>query len=320
MADDFRVSSVDEMIMNSEPVKFVIGSRKLLEVRRRLTPIHFTLAHLIGDQPIDLPDPIEAGAQGYRIRSAPQSRMEAIQKRYPGHILGGYQAYQRHYIDMNEGFDAYMARFSGKTRSTLKRKRRKLAELNGGTLDVRAYHDANSLSEFLERAVPLSRKTYQTRLLDVGLPEGDAATARMIDLARQGRVRAWLLFLNGDAISYLYLTITDAVISYDFLGYAPESAPLSPGTVLQMEALEELFAEGCFRYFDFTEGDGAHKRMFGTDSIAACSFFLLKPDISNRLLMGALNIFDGSVAGVKKLTEKSGALAKVRKVLRGKGG
>lgn len=304
-----------------ENVKFVIGSRKILSIPRQLISINYTLDQLIANQPASPAASGDmAGVQGYRIRSAPQEQLDPIKQRYPGHIIGGYQGYNRYYIDMAGGFDAYMARFSGKTRSTLKRKCRKLADMNGGTLDVRAYHSATAMPEFLERAIPLSRKTYQTRLLDAGLPEGDKATARMIDLAHRDQSRAWLLFLNDEAISYLYLTIKDDILSYDFLGYAPESAHLSPGTVLQMEALEELFAEGRFRYFDFTEGEGTHKQMFGTDSIPACSFFLLKPDIGNRLLMGGVNAFDGAVAGVKKLAEKTGGLANIRKLLRGKGG
>lgn len=304
-----------------ENVKFVIGSRKILSVPRQLIPIHFSLEQLIGNQPVSLPDGkgAPAEAQGYRIRSAPQDQYDTILGHYPGYIVGGYQAYNRYYIDMSGDFDAYMARFSGKTRSTLKRKRRKLADMNGGTLDLRAYHGADAMPEFLALATPLSRRTYQTRLLDAGLPEGEAAAAQMLDLAGRNQSRAWLLFLNGEAISYLYLTIKDDILSYDFLGYAPESAHLSPGTVLQMDALEELFAEGRFRYFDFTEGEGSHKKMFGTDNIPSCSFFLLKPDIGNRLLMGGVNAFDGAVAGVKKLAEKSGVLAHARKMLRGKG-
>ena len=298
------------------PIKFVIGSRKLMAVPRNLLSVSFRLDHLVGGTMPAFP-PESDDADGYRVLSAPEDHLAHILASHPSHILGGFQAYRRYYIDMAGDFNGYLARFSSKTRSTFNRKRRKLAELSGGTLDLREYHAPHQIAEFMEHAIPLSRRTYQTRLLDAGLPEGEDAIAGMRDLASRDALRAYLLFLDGKAISYLYLPIDDGIISYAFLGYDPDFANLSTGTVLQLEAMERLFAEQKYRYFDFTEGEGAHKAMFGTDSIAACSFFLLKASATNRLLMGSLNAFDQSVAMAKGFAERSGALANVRKMLRG---
>jgi len=44
----------------------------------------------------------------------------------PGYIIGGRHDYPRHFIDMTGGFESYLTHFSGKTRSTLRRKTRKL--------------------------------------------------------------------------------------------------------------------------------------------------------------------------------------------------
>lgn len=298
------------------PIKFVIGSRKLMTVPRQLVSVSFGLDHLVSGAMPEFPA-ADDNADGYRVLSAPQSAVDDILARHPGHIIGGFQAYQRYYIDMAGDFAGYLARFSSKTRSTFNRKRRKLAELSGGTLDLREYNRPDQIAEFMEHAVPLSRRTYQTRLLDAGIPESAQAVAAMCELAQADSLRAYLLFLDGKAISYLYLPIENGIISYAFLGYDPDYAQLSTGTVLQLEAMERLFAESRYRYFDFTEGQGAHKAMFGTDSVAACSFFLLKPSATNRLLMGSLNAFDSSVAAAKGLAERSGALANMRKMLRG---
>ena len=93
-------------------------------------------------------------------------------------------------------------------------------------------------------------------------------------------------------------------------------AALSPGTVLQMEALRMLFGEERFRYFDFTEGDGTHKALFGTDSMACCSFVLLRTTPANRILLGARSGFDAVVAWAKARMQGKGALASARKFLR----
>jgi CelD/BcsL family acetyltransferase involved in cellulose biosynthesis len=138
----------------------------------------------------------------------------------------------------------------------------------------------------------------------------------MKELARKDEIRAYILYAEGKPISYLYLPTTGGRVIYAYLGYDPDFARLSVGTVLQMEVLERLFAEARYRYFDFTEGEGEHKKMFGTASIEACSFFLLKPSLVNRALIGGLNAFDGTVALAKRAAQRSGALAHARQMLR----
>lgn len=114
---------------------------------------------------------------------------------------------------MGQSFADYLVRFPGKTRSTLRRKARKLAEKTGG---------------------------------------------------------------------YLSLPVAGDTLVCAHLGYDPDHTRLSPGTELQMDALKKLFAEGRYRWFDFTEGEGAHKAMFGTHSASCRSLMLLRPTLANR--------------------------------------
>jgi CelD/BcsL family acetyltransferase involved in cellulose biosynthesis len=303
--------------VQSVPIKFVVGSRKLMSVPRQLETVAFGLDHLVGGI-----DPAWPAAcqdhQGVRVLSAPEASLDDIRARFPGYILGGLQTYARYYIDMaGKTYADYLAQFSSKTRSTFTRKRRKLAELSGGTLDLREFHRPADVERFMRDAVALSRLTYQTRLLDAGLPEGPQAVAGMHALAQRDEIRAYILYVEQRPVSYLYLPTTNGVITYAYLGYDPEFARHSVGTVLQMDVLERLFAEQRYRLFDFTEGQGAHKEMFGTASVNACSFFLLRPSLANLALMGSLNLFDHSVGMAKQLATRSGALARVRQHLRG---
>ncbi len=305
------------MSMEIAHIKFVVGSRQLFSVPRQLTTISYALGDLLSGKMLSATSDISGAAHGYRILSAPIEIVPSILSANAGHIVGGFQSYRRYYIDMAGSFDEYMARFSSKTRSTFKRKRRKLSEISQSGFEIREYRTATEMETFLEQAIPLSRQTYQARQLDAGLPESDQAKAAMLALAQQDNIRAYLLFIDGAAVSYLYLPILDGVISYAFLGYHPDFAYLSPGTILQIDALERLFAENRYRYFDFTEGEGAHKAMFGTHHAEACSFFLLKANAGNRALLSGLKAFDGSVSLLKSLAEKAGVNARIRKSLRG---
>jgi CelD/BcsL family acetyltransferase involved in cellulose biosynthesis len=296
----------------SGAIDFTIGSRRLLSVPRQLATWSFTLEDILAGT---LPPPLPSGQDGLRILSAPTDRLPAITARYPGFVAGGRQDYRRHYIDMGQSFADYMARFSGKTRSTLRRKARKLAEETGG-YTITEHRSPAEFEAFLAAALPLSARTYQARLLDAGLPDTPEARRAMLEAAETDRMRAFLLHAGGQAIAYLSLPVAGETLVYAHLGYDPDHARLSPGTVLQMEALERLFTEGRYRWFDFTEGDGAHKAMFGTDSAACSSLVLLRPTLANRALLASRGAFDAGVAQAKALAERSGALARIRAGLR----
>lgn len=300
---------------HSASIDFTVGSRRLLSVGRELATWGFSLEDVLADKPnVTPPTP---GRDGLRVLSAPQSGASAIAACFPHHLIGGRQDYQRHYIAMSgSSYDDYLARFSSKTRSTLRRKGRKLAK-DAGDYSITQHRTPAEVERFLEAAVPLSAKTYQARLLDAGLPDTPAAHAAMLEAAEDDRMRCFLLSTGGAPIAYLSLPVVGSTLVYAHLGYDPEFARLSPGTVLQLEALERLFEEQRYTYFDFTEGEGAHKSMFGTNSAACASFVLLDPTLANRALLGARSTFDGAISGAKALAERSGALATVRSALKG---
>jgi len=298
--------------MGRPGIDFTLGARRLVSVPRELATWAFSLEDVLATALPEAPPPAR---DGVRVLSAPTALLPDLAARYPGCIAGGRQDYQRHYIDMGLGFEAYMARFSGKTRSTLKRKARKLADEADG-YHLTAHRTPAEIEAFLAAALPLSAKTYQARLLGAGLPDDPASRRAMLAAAEDDRMRAFLLHAGSAPIAYLALPVNGRTLVYAHLGYDPEWARLSPGTVLQMEALEQLFAERRFAWFDFTEGEGAHKALFGTHSVACSSLVLLRPTLANRTLLGAREAFDAGVAGAKALAERSGALGRVRALLR----
>lgn len=296
----------------SVPINFTLGSRRLFAVPRSLATWAFSLEQVLSGELPALPAP---GPDGVRVLSAPTGLLAKIGAGFPGYLSGGRQDYRRHYIDMSGDFASYMAQFSGKTRSTLRRKARKLADEAGG-YTITEHRTPAEIEAFLAVALPLSARTYQARLLDAGLPDSATARRAMLEAAEADRIRAFLLCAGGGAIAYLALPVTGQTLVYAHLGYDPAWARLSPGTVLQMDVLERLFAEARYRWFDFTEGDGAHKEMFGTGHAACTSLVLLEPTLANRSLLGARAGFDASVAQAKALAMRSGALGRLRALLR----
>jgi len=298
---------------DSAGIDFTLGSRRLLRVPRRLASWAFSLEDVLGGA---LPSAPASGRDGVRVLSAPTAALAAVTAHYPGYLVGGRQDYRRHYIAMDSSFADYLAQFSGKTRSTLRRKARKLAGEVPGGYCVTEHRTVGEIEAFLAAALPLSAQTYQARLLGAGLPDDAQARRAMLAAAEADRMRAFLLHAGGKSIAYLALPVVGQTLVYAHLGYASAAARLSPGTVLQMDALERLFAEQRYRWFDFTEGEGAHKELFGTGSAACTSLVLLDPTLGHRTLLGARAGFDAGVMQAKALAERSGVLGKLRALLR----
>lgn len=276
---------------------FRIGARTVGKVHRRLVRLSVPLEDALAGRAPMLP-PLPGPAHGFYLRAVPAAQLHRLGEG-SGMRVHIRQFYPRHYADLGLSFDAYLAAFSAKSRSGLKRKRRKLEERSGGTLDVRPYRGPDDIADFYEQARVLSALTYQERLLDAGLPEG--ALAEMQALAAENRVRAWLLFVEGRAVSYLYAPGEGDTLRYAYLGYDPAFADLSPGTVLQLEAMRMLMEEGRFRWFDFTEGDGQHKRQFATGAIDSVDLLLLRPTFANLAAARALGGFDRTVDWAKRM-------------------
>lgn len=278
-----------------------VGARTLWTLRRRLVRRRVSLEEALSARAPALP-PLDRGDDGYFVTALPEAAAGALQARERMRPFVR-QRYTRYYADLGLGYEAWLAGLSSKTRSTLKRKAKKLAERCGGSLDVRCYRNAEAMEEFYHHARAVSALTYQEKLLRAGLPEGPEELAEMRSLAGRGEALGWLLWIDARPVSYLYAPAEGASLVYAYLGYDPEFAELSPGTVLQLGAMRQLMVERRFGLFDFAEGESRHKRLFATGSIESLDLLLVRPSLANLAAGHGLNAFDGAVALAKRALE-----------------
>ena len=152
--------------------------------------------------------------------------------------------------------------------------------------------------------------------MDAGLPCEPDYIARAKRLADEDSVRAFLLFDGERPVSYLYCPVHDGIVQYAFLGYDPEYRHHSVGTVLQWLALESLFGENRFRYFDFTEGESEHKRLFSTGKFDAANVAILRPTLANRLLVSSHLGFVSAIEAIGRRLAAHNLKSKARRWLR----
>lgn len=185
------------------------------------------------------------------------------------------------FTDLRGGADAAFRGMSSKTRSTLARKVRKFADFSGGQIDWRVYQTPDDMETFHGIAREVARKTYQERLFDSGLPESEAFRREMLDLASRDQVRGFVLFHSERPVAYLYTPAPEGLLVYDYLGYDPEFARWSPGSVLQYLALEQICAEQKFPLYCWGFGYSQTKEIFSTRQLLAADVYYFRPTVRN---------------------------------------
>ena len=296
-------------------LKFEIGARTLFVVSRALLRVPLSLGDARSGLLPALP-PLDGG-DGYAVTSLPETHAAALIARSAGMLAFERQRYTRYYLDFAGGFDAWFAGMSSSARQGLRRKAKKVAAASGGELQVRRFRTADELVDFHGVARSISARTYQERLLGSGLPDSQDFYRGMLRQAAVDQVRAWLLEIGGEPAAYLYCPILGDTVIYAHVGHDPQFNDCSPGAVLQLEAIRDLFGEARFAAFDFTEGEGQHKRQFATGGVACVDLLLLRPTLANRLLLAALQSFDASVAHAKRAVHAAGLGKLARKLRRG---
>lgn len=241
----------------------------------------------VGDVAVDLcsmPLPsLPHGVSTYRFPSVPVEGQLPRLSLENGRLKYVTAQYRRFFVDLRGTHAEYLQRFSSKTRSTFRRKAKRFGEYFDGHTVFRTFTTPSELREFHAIARVVSARTYQERLLHQGLPEGSEYLDDLVQRASGNRVRAYLLFGNDQPVAFLCCHVEGRVVEYTHVGYDPQLAALSPGTVLMTLVIEDLYRESAFGALDFTEGEGPHKELFA-NTFVPCADVLLLARLRPRVL------------------------------------
>jgi CelD/BcsL family acetyltransferase involved in cellulose biosynthesis len=183
-------------------------------------------------------------------------------------IVGRYLQYipairPRYFISLSGTFEEYFARtFQSKGRKHILRCVRRLEEGDG---EFRVFKTVPEMEAFLIAAQTISKRTYQTKMLGVGLPQSPEFQRSTLERAGSDRVRGYLLSYQQQPAAFAYCECKNLTLSYSVIGYDPQFASLSPGTVLLYYIVKHVFNEGRFRWLDFGIGESQYKSTFSTD-------------------------------------------------------
>ncbi len=220
----------------------------------------------------------------------------------------------RVFLRLEGTFDDYMDKFSGKHRKNLKRSIRLFEEQAPGQIRSVRITQPEDVESFLDQAVDLSRKTYQWNLLGRGL-RAPMLKERLLFMARQGWLRAYLLTVRDVACAFVIGFQYDGRYYLEDMGYDPAWRDYSVGKLLQLYLIRDLFEYQSPRIYDMGEY-GPHKEEFGNDSYVQGSLFLLSRRLYPRFIRAGHRACAGASTHASAMAERFGWKNRLKNLMR----
>lgn len=183
-------------------------------------------------------------------------------------------------------FDEYLRKFSGKTRSTLRRKVKMLREQGGGKLTLVRTGEVEGVSAFLDGIRDIGKRSWKKGGSGWAHISGSNAQHQLEDVARRGFLRSYTLRVGDAPCAFVNGYQHGGVYHYADLAYDERFAKWSPGLVLLFLLIEDLCAQDPPRRLNFGAGYADYKRQFANEIAHDASVLVLRQTIANRLRVG----------------------------------
>lgn len=319
-----KIISVVSYVVKSWPLTLRLGELQVLELPLQRLCLISRLA--LPEDP-DLYEAVFreiAGTEGYDAlffemverdsflhRFLPENAF--LSGRFRRYSEGGLQ--QWHRIRFPPTADAYFQKFSSKTRSTQRRKIRKLGNDLPGELVMKRFDAPDGLSEFLTKAIEVSKRSYQWHLLGKGLRNEDKFRREVTEAAKLGWLRAYLLNVGERSVAFMLGYQYNGIYHYKEVGFDQELRKYSPGTVLQVMVIDDLYAHDTPRTFEFGI-HGEQKAAFGNEVTEAESVFMVKRNIYPEFAAGTNKVWYRTSDLVIEGLDRLGVKRKVKQLVR----
>ncbi len=262
--------------------------------------------------------PLPDQAVGYQLRRTAVHRFPRGLSRQGDWLCYSPRQERLYVVDIVGSFDDYLKRRSAKSRQNLKRAVKRFLDGNPNALQLVTSPD--EMPAFHREAVAISHQTYQTQLLGAGLPDTAAFLQSMQDKAARGEARGYLLRDQGLAVAFAWCAARGPTLVYEVIGYRPEQAERSPGTVLLYLILEDLFTQGRYPVLDFGPGHAFYKEAFATRHTDFADAYLLRAGWGHLWRLWLHRQVDGFSEAVGAWLERHGWKRRIRQAMRAAAG
>ena len=211
-----------------------------------------------------------------------------------------------------DSMEAFYKDKSGSRKRYLRRYTAALEKAGSGPVEMVCYRSEDKLDHVISIASEISAKTYK-HALNVGFRDDYLTRSLLTKTAKQGRLRAYVLYAGGKPCAFEFGIEYRNVFFPEHIGYDPLLRSCSPGTVLFIKVVEDLIENSNVRVFDYGFGAAAYKERFGTNSWPEASVYIFAP----RLYPVIINILQSSVgslnAGLQYFMQKIGSAGWIKR-------
>jgi Acetyltransferase (GNAT) domain len=221
-------------------------------------------------------------------------------------------------IDFPSSYADYLQQLSRKTRENIRRHAREI-ESRLGHWGVRKFAAAHQIYEMVRLVEVIATKTFHYHLLGQDLTTSNEQFIRNLTIyAQQGWLRGYVLVGNDRPVAYTIGYLVNGCFQGELIGYDPEFAHASPGTLLLTRIVEDLINTGTANLYDFGAGDARYKQEFGNRSYEEGTLLVCRRTLYARCAATAERLFaDASRFGARAL-ELTNLKAPLKKFLRSK--
>ena len=255
--------------------------------------------------------------QGVRTDEPLRAALDAPQVRRLYNILPHSPSYQRCRIRLEGNFDAYLASLGRGTRKDLKKTIRVFKERVGEAVERRVVTTLDDLEAVLPELERLSAKTYQSRLLGLGIAPGNFVERQLRNGVSRGIGRLDLLRMRGELISFQVGYTYHGAFYATQAGYDPAWADLQPGIVHLIFTIEDLCRnDPQVRYFDFMYGQSLYKTRLSNTFHEESQFYLIPRTARGWATWAALQAVNRTSGAIGTALRKLRVKETARKLLR----
>lgn len=232
-------------------------------------------------------------------------------------ILTQGKPYVRRLCRLDGSLEAYLASLPAKGRQDLKRSMRRFETTFGEGAEFRVFSGLEEVEWFLRRVEPVSRKTYQARLLGLGIDSMGYIGNKVMEGARRGYSRCYLLSVGGRPIAWRIGFLYRGVYCSHHVGYDPEFEHWHPGAVTHLYSVRDL-SECCtgVHTLDMLYGDNDFKRKSSNAFREECNYYLFPRTVRGALTYGTLASSNRLSAFASSVLQHWGLKAKVKAWIR----
>jgi hypothetical protein len=189
-----------------------------------------------------------------------------------------------------DSVEAFYKGMSGSRKRYVRRYTKALEKAGSGPVEIVCYRSEDKLDDVIKIASEMTAKTYK-QALDVGFRDDSLTRSLLTKAAKQGQLRAYVLYVNSKPCAFEYGIEYGNVFFPEHIGYDPFFRSCSPGTILFIKVVEDLIENSDVRVFDYGFGAAAYKERFGTKSWQEASVYIFAP----RLYPIVVNALQNSI-------------------------